>query len=347
MKRLAWLSLSAALALPATAHAQTKEKDVAKAEVLFNEGVKLLGQKKYAEACDMLEESRKYANGLGVTLYLADCQEHNARPVAALALFRDAEKLAAARKDARQQVAHERVAQLEKSVPRILLRVAPEVAAARQQIILDGRKLEASEVAQPIVVEPGPHKIRSMSDDGASWESEIVAALGGTSGLDIPLLKPAHLPAVVDVSAPVPATAPTAVPPPPMPTTAPAPDSGGAGASTGSTQRTIGLVAAGAGVVGLGVGAVFGLSAKSKQSDSNANGHCNAADACDGTGLALRQDALGAATLSSVFFVVGAVAVAGGAVLYLTAPKGDKRSGLAVAPSLGAGHAGLFAQGSF
>ena len=98
-------------------------------------------------------------------------------------------------------------------------------------------------------------------------------------------------------------------------------------------------------MVGLGVGTVFGLSAKSKQSDADT--HCNAADKCDPTGLALRQDGLSAATMSTVFFVVGAAAVAGGAVVYLTAPKGDTKTGLALSPAVSARDAGLVLRGRF
>ncbi len=326
------LTFGAAAFVPTAARAQGAA-EVAMAEGLFNQGVKLLEQKKYAEACDMLERSRKLASGLGVTLYLADCQENNNHPAIALGLFREAEKLAAARKDARQQIARDRADKLEKVVPRLTFRVSAEVAAAGQQIIFDGRKLEQKEWGQPIMVDPGPHKVRSMSEDGNAWESEITAVPGGTTAMDIPLLRPSRSsPTPTPTAAPVPT--PTAPP-------APAPEP----ARSGNTQRTIGLVVAGVGVVGLGVGTIFGLSAKSKQSDADT--HCNAADKCDPTGLSLRQDGLHAATLSTVFFVVGAAAIAGGAVVYLTAPKGDAKGGVALAPSFDAHEAGLVARGRF
>ncbi len=330
-----------ALLVPAAARAQSP-KDVAMAEGLFNQGVKLLEQKKYADACDMLEQSRKLATGLGVTLYLADCQENNNRPVAAFLLFREAEKLAAARKDAREKIAHDRADKLEKAIPRLTFRVSADVAAAGQQIIFDGRRLEQKEWGQPMMVEPGPHKIRSMSEDGNAWESEVTAVAGASTAMDIPLLRPSR-----NTTTPLPTPTPTPIPTPtPTPTPAPTPPAENASrAAPGATQRTVGLVVAGVGVVGLGLGTVFGLSAKSKQSDAEA--HCNAADKCDPTGLGLRQDGLHAATLSTVFFVVGTAAVAGGAVLYLIAPKGDAKAGLAVAPALSARDAGFILRGKF
>ena len=340
-RSLAPLVIVASLLVPSAARAEGAA-EVAMAEGLFNQGVKLLEQKKYAEACDMLERSRKLAVGLGVTLYLADCQENNGHPAASLALFREAEKLAAARKDARQSVAHERAEKLEKVVPRVTLRASPAVLAAGQQVILDGRKLDAKELGTPLVLEPGSHKVRSMSEDGTAWESEITVVAGGTTAMDIPLLKPSR-------GGPAPTAVPAIVTPPPPPAVAPspaaAPDTPPPARDPGGTQRVIGLVVAGVGVVGLGVGTVFGLSAKGKQSD--ADPHCNAQDKCDPTGLALRQDGLHAATLSTVFFVVGAAAVAGGAVLYLTAPKGERKTGLALAPQVGAHEAGLSFAGRF
>ena len=80
-------------------------------------------------------------------------------------------------------------------------------------------------------------------------------------------------------------------------------------------------VAVGAGVVSVVIGSVFGVVAKSKLDQSNANGHCDTTDACDGTGLTLRSNAQSAATGSTVAFMVAGVAIAGGAILWFTAPR--------------------------
>src|SRR5262249_55191136 len=127
------LALAAAAGVADAARAQSTI-DVAKADGLFNQGVKALEQKKYADACVMREVSRKLAVGLGVTLYLADCYENLGKTASALALFREGEKLAEQRKDPRQQVAHDRAEKLEKVVPRLVLRVSNEVATAKQQV---------------------------------------------------------------------------------------------------------------------------------------------------------------------------------------------------------------------
>lgn len=93
---------------------------------------------------------------------------------------------------------------------------------------------------------------------------------------------------------------------------------GGTADGGGSTQRIVGVVVGGAGVVALGMGTVFGLNALSKNSDSNMNGHCDSSG-CDVTGRQLRNDALSAATASTVAIVAGAALIMGGAVLWFTA----------------------------
>jgi hypothetical protein len=85
--------------------------------------------------------------------------------------------------------------------------------------------------------------------------------------------------------------------------------------ATLGTRRTVALAAAAVGVVGLGVGVAFGLSSMSK--------HDEAQKACPGAcadqkGVDLWKDAQSAGNVSTVGFVVGAVGLAGAAVLWLT-----------------------------
>lgn len=91
-------------------------------------------------------------------------------------------------------------------------------------------------------------------------------------------------------------------------------------ASSSSPLRTVGIALAGTGVVAVGVGTVFGLVALSKNSGSDADGRC-IDDACNGDGLALREDARSAGNISTAFFIGGVVCLAAGAILYFTAPK--------------------------
>jgi hypothetical protein len=93
-------------------------------------------------------------------------------------------------------------------------------------------------------------------------------------------------------------------------------------ASRGDTQRIVGLVVGGLGVVGLGIGVGFTASAASK--DSEADDHCDGTVCRDAEGAALSEDARSAGNVATVALIAGAVAVAGGVVLYLTAPRGPE-----------------------
>jgi hypothetical protein len=82
--------------------------------------------------------------------------------------------------------------------------------------------------------------------------------------------------------------------------------------------RTVAISAAVAGGVALGVGAIFGVSALSKASDLSSqcpNDVCPSQD-----GVRLRDSAATAATLSTVFVVVGIALLAGGGAAYLLDP---------------------------
>ena len=131
---------------------------------------------------------------------------------------------------------------------------------------------------------------------------------GKTTSVDVPPLNDA--PAAI-ASGPA-ATAPAAA-------AAPAAEQAPASSSHGSAQRIGAVAVAGVGVVGVAIGSVFGAGAISKNSDAN-KGHCTG-NTCDSTGVSLRQDAVHAGNLSTVAFVVGGVALAGGAVLWFTAPS--------------------------
>jgi hypothetical protein len=88
--------------------------------------------------------------------------------------------------------------------------------------------------------------------------------------------------------------------------------------SSGDRQRTAGLVIGGAGVVGLGIGAVLGIMAQGAWAGSQHQ--------CPGGCSALTE-----ANVATVGFIAGGALLAGGAVLYFTAP----RVGVSVAPRIG------------
>jgi hypothetical protein len=286
-------TLAAALAAALTAlaiDATAANPSTQRADALFDEGTRLLEEGKYAEACPKLEESRRLAGGVGVTMYLAECRENTGKRVNAAALFREAEALARARQDKRADLARERAEKIEATLPKIVLQPA-HADAEGLTIAIDGVAVESIAWGQPLPIDEGHHVVRATAHGMAPEERTFDATAGATTTLALAIERRA-----------------TSSPPPRED-------------SSRSLQRPIGIALGALGVVGVGLGAGFGVAAKSKLDASNAQGHCDASDKCDSTGLSLRSDALSAATISTVAFIVGAVALGGGAVVYFTAPS--------------------------
>ncbi len=334
---LAVIALGTGLAAPSAAHAQPRNDDLARADSLFNAAKALLDSGQYADACAKFAESKRLAPGLGVTLYLADCYERIGRTASAWTEFLSAEGLARERSDKRADVARGRAQALEPKLDRLTIAVAPTLPQAGLQILRDGATVPPEEWGLAVPVDPGDHVVVVSAPGHA--QRTIPAHVGPeapTATVRIDRLDdtaPAPTPAPTPAPAPAPTPAPAPAPAPESaPTPTPTPEST---PDPAATRRWIGVGVAGAGVAGVALGAVFGLSAKSKLDQSNQNDHCDAKDTCDPTGLSLRHDAASAATLSTVMFVVGGVALAGGAVLYFTAPRPSPTVGLWIAPAAG------------
>lgn len=117
-------------------------------------------------------------------------------------------------------------------------------------------------------------------------------------------------------------------------------------ARDGSSQRLLGLIVGGAGIVGLGIGTYFGVRAKGTYDDASASANCPAGlSSCNQSGVDGNRTAHDQATVSTVAFVAGGALLAGGVVLFLTAPKdGSVR---VQAGGLGASSAGLQLRGGW
>ena len=100
----------------------------------------------------------------------------------------------------------------------------------------------------------------------------------------------------------------------------------------------------GAGVVGLVIGGVFGLVSKSTYNSAFQNECGNNPNTCTNQGAQDGQTAHSQATISTVGFIAGAALLAGGALLYFTAPTG---SSMGVAPTVGTTGGGLSVAGAW
>jgi hypothetical protein len=150
------------------------------------------------------------------------------------------------------------------------------------------------------------------------------------------------------VATPPPAPAVGPKPSAPETTAPPAPPaesrSSSAPRASASGAKTAAFVVSGAGVVGLAVGGIFGALSFAKW--GSAQSECLSATSCTSHPLAVsdRSDAVTDATVSTVAFVAGGVALAAGATLFFVARSG---SAVAIAPSVGPGGSGMVVKGAF
>jgi serine/threonine-protein kinase len=296
--------------------ANADESSVARAQTLFDEGKTLFDADDFSAACPKLAESKELAPGIGVTLYLANCEETVGKRASALSHYREAETMAHARSDARESVARECALRLENETARIHIHLAP---GSQKLTVTDNGRPVSINSNRGFPADPGSHKIRASSSGTGEW-SEVVHVPDSNEGVDgmtielsVPPLRDGatfsdH--STIDDRAGEPTTT-----------------------SSPSMQKAIAIGVGGVGIVGLGVGTFLGLHAKSLQDESNGpGGGCNANDTCDPHGQDLRMSALSSAAASSIFFIVGGAAVVTGVVLYATAPSSRRDVAIAVGP---------------
>jgi hypothetical protein len=169
----------------------------------------------------------------------------------------------------------------------------------------DGDVVPESQIGSPIALDGGGHDVEVAAAGKKPWKTHVeLAANGQNATVDVPAL---------DDDAPTPARRPA-----PAAATAEEPS----GPSAGQTQRISGLVVGGLGIAGIVLGSVSGLEANAKYHD--ALSACGGSTACSpgSDGPALRSSAGTWATVSTAAFIGGGVALAGGAILWLTAPSG-------------------------
>jgi hypothetical protein len=324
-----------------SASAQTSASDKATAEALFDQGVRLMKQNSFAEACPKLEESDRIDPAVGTLLYLGECYERIGKTASAWATFREAASLATNSSQAdRARVAAARAQDLEAKLSRLSIEVAPEVATIPGVVVTRGtQRIEPSLYGTPLPVDPGEYKIEVTAPGYEAWRTPIKVEPGGASAsVRVPALVKSSEP----VSAsPVPAVTPTsradaAQPAQPLPVRA----------SEGlSTQETLGLVVGVVGVAGLGVGSYFGIRALKKNNDAEA--HCPNSGLCnDQDGVNLTEDAKKLAVFSNIAFAAGGLLFGTGAVLYLTGGSSQADS-VALMPLLGPSAAGANVVGRF
>ncbi len=279
---------------PATAWAQAPPgepaaaatSDAGRADTLFTEAKGLRDTGHYAEACPKFAESRSLANGVGVTLYLADCYEKVGKTQSAWTEFRNAEALARAKGDKRADVAAARAQALEPKLNRVTLAIPLAVGQAVPLVAVDGTAVPAEQLNSALAMDPGDHLVQ-ITPPGQPTRVLPLHVDPSVLSIVVPLSEPEPAVVVPDGAGAAPLAA------------------GAATADPGATKRWvgIGLIAAGVGAAGVGTWLLT-----SKVTDMTPEGM-----PCDSHTRA------GSTPWAAVLFGAGGVAAVTGIVLIATA----------------------------
>jgi tetratricopeptide (TPR) repeat protein len=335
MKRI----VLAVLVVTSIAYADDKDKE--KADALFKQGKKLMGERKFSEACDVFEEVMTLDPGIGAELNIARCYEEWGKLARAFRAYKQADKMAKDASDSRAAKIEALIKQLDPTVPRLTMIFPPEADA--RSVTIDGAPIE--DITQPVLLDPGPHKVEYTTSSGGKKSKTIAIEKGEKLGAKLHDLPPkVALDDAVDRPPPAPPGPPPPPSPPPTESTPSAPD-------PGRNFRLAAYGVGGAGVVAVGISSYLALSARSKYNDALKTDCMGKTNACSAAGLTATHDARHEANVATVVFSLGLAAVGGGVVLYLIAPHATQSENadeaLYLVPSVDANGAGLVFGGGF
>jgi serine/threonine-protein kinase len=274
----------AMLALEPQARAQ-QASTTGTASALFDEGVALMEQGRYAEACPKLARSNELSPNGGTLFALAECYELNGQVASAWVTYREAAiRAKAAGKEEAVNRANAAASKLEAQLARLAIVVPKPVEGI--SVTLDERPVTREEWGVATPIDPGTHVVRASAPGHKPFSQSVrVDTRPVIRTLKVPLLEP-------------------------LPT-------------RGGGQRVLGIIVAGLGVGGLGAGTWFGLQAADKNEEAGT--HCRNGTECDAEGIVLDKEGRQAATISTISFIAGGALVAGGVLLFLTAPSGREQ----------------------
>jgi tetratricopeptide (TPR) repeat protein len=312
-----WVAVGAlACGLAGVAHAD-------RADQLFKKGKRFLAEQRYAEACTAFEDSDRLDPTIGAKLNVAKCYQEWGKLATAWRWFTDAARMAKDARDDRASKIRALVAELDASVPRLSLKLSRDPAPTSVVVKLDGVELAAATIETERRVDPGPHEIEYILD-GTRQRKTIPIERGATTELllELPRKAATRRPRAVELAA--------------------------EREDPGRPRRLAGLGVSAAGVVAVGVAGYLGLGARRDYRNALAANCRGASDMCDADGLAATRAARSRANLATVITIGGAVAAAGGLVLYFTARPGRRdEHAWYLAPSIDGDGAAAVVGGAF
>jgi hypothetical protein len=207
----------------------------------------------------------------------------------------------------------------------------PRDAPAGTTIRVDDVELGAASVGLPIPTEVGAHILVVLAPgfEPARQKVDLEESQNQQVALDLGRPVPVVSPMPVQVQPPVPET--------PSPSASPTSDA--EPPRDHRVMRAASYAVAGVGLVGIGVGSYLGIQALAGK---NVNG-CTG-DACNQSGMRLRNDAIADGNAATWLFAGGGALVATGAVLWLLSGRTPARSAIEWIPSVDGRHVGAAAR---
>jgi hypothetical protein len=147
------------------------------ATALFDEGRKLMAEKRYADACPKLAESERLAPSGGTLINLAGCYEHTEQTASAWVTWRNvaARANAAGKADAEASaLAH--AAALEPWLAKLTIALGTEGDFAGLEVKRDGVVVGHAEFGLPIPVDPGVHVVEATGPMKKLWRQQVEVA---------------------------------------------------------------------------------------------------------------------------------------------------------------------------
>lgn len=282
---------------------------IAAAEQLFNEGRSMFDKGDFAAACPRFEASYKLDAALGTLLNMATCYEKLGQLASAWGRYREVLAVATKVGDlARIKIARDRADAIEPKLPRLTIRVGaaiPGLAVTRDDIPVD-----PAVIGVGVYVDPGDHTVTASAVGRKPFTQTVTLAEMGTRIVVVPDL-------AVDPSykGPVPVAGPTTI------------RVEQEALDPGRTRRILGLALGGAGIAATVGGVSVGLFASSTYDKAFDDGLCDRATLqCTADGQERTNTARRQALISNLVTVGGVAMVAGGVLLYMTAPSAGRLS---------------------
>jgi hypothetical protein len=308
-------TIAALIAAALCTDARAQDESSEAAQRLFEEGMKLMEEGNYDEACPRLEESQRIDAGMATQFRLAQCYEKAGRVASAWRNYQAVAVSARAegQKD-REAYAQERADALIKQVARLTVQVPPDVASLPGLTVsVDGTAIGAADWGG-VPVDRGRHDVVASALGKRAWKTTVEVAENGAR-------LTTRVPALQDA---VNETLDVAPAPPPK-------EDGDGGLGPVSIA---GIVLTAVGAAGIGAGIGLGVAAKGKHGDADA--YCQE-QFCTPEGIAIRDDARALGNIATGVFVAGAAVGVAGVLMWILGPPADDgdAASIRVAPTVG------------